>query len=350
MDTTTLRIIDIISSNIGNALSINQLTKYIKNTHGSAYYANIYQKIQELKNEGLLNVEPMGNSSNVKLNFQNCLLTDALAEMEIEKKRHFLKSRTSLFPVLEEINKTLANLCAVKSISSINPSNNIKLNRLELLFLLKDAPNYLKEATQVYRSMIELQNRHNLKINSLILSKKDFLEFLSLDEINPIKEALSNKIVFFGAQAFWTDVKEAAVKSQIQLLKPETKPAGLSSADLTFNLNRFGYREFGWRFAEGRKFCVELTVTAILLQDDARLTEAAAVVLAKNRFSSNMLVFLSQKYDVAGKMLGLLRVLDTVKPKQEITETIKLLEMLCPIEVRAEEEGITEKLRLYHAL
>ena len=83
--------------------------------------------------------------------------------MEIEIKRHFLKSRTSLFPVLEEINETLADIDAVKSISAINPLNNIKLNRLELLFLLKDIPNYIEETTQIYRNTIELQNRHNLK-------------------------------------------------------------------------------------------------------------------------------------------------------------------------------------------
>ena len=80
MDTPTLRILETISSNIGDPLSINKLTERIKDIYGSAYYANIYQKLQDLKNEGMLNLELIGKSSNIKLNFQNYLLIDTLAE------------------------------------------------------------------------------------------------------------------------------------------------------------------------------------------------------------------------------------------------------------------------------
>ena len=54
MDTLTLRILETITSNMGDPLSINQLTERIKETYGSAYYANVHQKLQELKNEGTL--------------------------------------------------------------------------------------------------------------------------------------------------------------------------------------------------------------------------------------------------------------------------------------------------------
>ena len=63
MDTPTLRILDTLSSNIGDSLSINQLTERIKDTYGTAYYANIYQKLQDLKNEGLLTLDQMGRSN-----------------------------------------------------------------------------------------------------------------------------------------------------------------------------------------------------------------------------------------------------------------------------------------------
>lgn len=61
----------------------------IKDTYGSAYYANIHQKLQDLKNEGILNLQLIGRSTNIQLNFQNYLLIDTLAEMEIEKKGNF---------------------------------------------------------------------------------------------------------------------------------------------------------------------------------------------------------------------------------------------------------------------
>ena len=116
MDTPTIRILNTISSSIGDSLSIYQLTEKIKEHYGSAYYANIYQKLQELKKERLLNLEPVlaGRSSNIKLNFENYLLIDMLAEMEIEKKIDFLSERNDLFSFFAEMDKSLAERCSHK--------------------------------------------------------------------------------------------------------------------------------------------------------------------------------------------------------------------------------------------
>ena len=350
MDTPTLRILETISSNIGRPLSINQLTQHIKDTYGSAYYTNIYQKLQELKNDGILSLELIGRSSNVKLNFQNYLLIDTLAEMEIETKRSFLTNRNELFSFLTEMDKALNDNCEIQSLSSVNPFKNIKLNKIELLFLLRETPNYHKTTIELCKEMLKLQNRYNLKINNLIINSHDFLELTTSEEINPIREALSQKIVLYGPQAFWTQIKEIAKKTEIQTIKPETKPASVSNLDLTYNLNRFGYKEFGQRFVEGKRFCIEYITTAILLQEDARLIEAIPVILAKNGFKNNVLAFLSQKYGTAGKLLGLLKILNTSKPTQEIDETIELLEMFKAKEIPADEESIVQKLRLYNAL
>jgi len=307
MDASTLRIMDTITSSLGDPLSINQLTERIKDTYGSAFYANIYNKLQILKKEGLLNLELIGRSSNIKLNFQNYLLIDTLAEMEIEKKRKFLTERNDLFPFLAEMDKALSNSCAINSISSINPSRNIKLNRIELLFLLKDTPNYHDETINIYKQTLKLQNKHNLKINNLITDKRDFFDLSTSDEINPLREALSKKITFFCPQAFWNEIKEIAEKTEIRTIRPETKPASITDSDIAYNLNRFGYKEFGLHITQGRKICIEYITTALLLQEDARLIEAIPIILAKNNFKSNLLAFLSQKYETSGKLIGLLR-------------------------------------------
>jgi len=161
MDTLTVRILDLISSYINDSLSINQLTQRIKEKYGSAYYANIYEKLQELKGEGLINVELIGRASNIKLNFQNYLLIDKLAEMEIEKKINFLTNRNDLFPLLSGIDESLSNH-TIKSVSAINPSKNIKLNRIELIFFTSHTPDN-DEAIDLYEEMLKLQNKHNLK-------------------------------------------------------------------------------------------------------------------------------------------------------------------------------------------
>jgi hypothetical protein len=350
MDTPTLRILDIISSNLGDSLSINQLTKRIREKYGTAHYANIYQKLQKLKKEGLLSLDLIGRSSNIKLNFQNYLLIDTLAEMEIEKKKNFLTKRSDQLLFLTEIDKFLNDTCTIRSISSINPTKNIKLNKSELLFLLRETPEYHNETLQLYKEMLKMQKKYNLRINSLIIDRDDFYDLITSDEINPLKEALSEKITFFCPQAFWSEIKQVAEKTEIRSIKTETKPANFSDLDLTYNLNRFGYKEFGLQASQGKKFCIEYITTAILLQEDARLIEAIAIILAKNSFKSNILAFLSQKFETSGKLMGLLKILHTVKPTRETTETIDLLETFEPEEIPADEESILQKMRLYNAM
>jgi hypothetical protein len=350
MDTPTLRILDTISSNLGDSLSINQLTERIRETYGTAHYANIYQKLQKLKKEGLLSLDLIGRSSNIKLNFQNYLLIDTLAEMEIEKKKNFLAKRTDQVLLLVEIDKLLNETDTIRSVSSINPTKNIKLNKTELLFLLRKTPEYHNQTLQLYKGMLKLQKKHNLKINSLILDRNDFHELIKSDEINPLREALSEKTTFFGPQAFWSEIKQVAETTEIRNIKTETKPANISNSDLTYNLYRFGYKEFGLQLTKGKTFCIEYITTAILLQDDARLTEAIPIILSKNSFKSNTLAFLTQKFETTGKLLGLLKILHTIKPTRETAETIDFLETFNAETIPADEESILQKMRLYNAL
>jgi hypothetical protein len=349
MNSATLKILETISSNIGNPISINQLTQQIKDTYGSAYYTNIYQKLQELKNQGTITLERMGRSANITLNFQNYLLTDTLAEMEIEKKRIFLTNRNDLFSLLTEMDQAFYNRCEIQSVSLMNPLKNMKLNKIEQLILLREV-NYHKTTIDICREMLKLQNKYNLKINNLIINNQDFLELIKSNEINPIREVLTKKTVFYGPQSFWKLIKEVYQKTEIKTIKQETKPANISNLDLTYNLNRFGYKEFGTHFNEGKKFCIEYIVTAILLGEDERLIEAVPVVLAKNRFRSNLLFFLSQKYDVSGKLLGLMKILQKNKVTKENAEVMVLLNSFNVKEIPADSEIILQKLRLYNAL
>lgn len=350
MDTPALRILDTISSSIGDSLSINQLTERIKDTYGSAYYANIYQKLQELKSEGLLKIEANGRSSNIKLNFDNYLLIDALAEIEIEKKMNFLRERSNLFSFFSEMDKSLSDKCSIRSISSMNSLKNIKLNRIELLFLLKETSNYLEETIELCKDMQNLQKKHNLQINNLIIDKRDFFDLITSDEINPVREALREKFVLFCPQAFWSAIKEIAEKNQIRTITSETKPLNVSDSDLAYNLNRFGYKEFGTNFELGKKFCIEYITTALLLKGDARGIDAIAIILAKNNFKSNLLAFLSQKYQTAARLVGILKILQQIKEKTEIEETIHILQVFTQEEIPADKASIKQKLELYNAL
>jgi hypothetical protein len=349
VDKATTRILDMISSNIGDSISINELTNRMKSTYGSAYYANVYEKLQDLKEKGLLNLEPIGRSYSIKLNFNNYLLIDTLSEVEIEKKLKFLSNRANLFPFFAEMDKALNEKCCIRSICAINPLKNIKLNRIELLSRLNEGLDYLDQTTELHKVTLNLQRKFNLKINNLILDSNDFFDMLTSDEINPVREALSQQIILYNPQAFWRQIKETAQKNKIKTLHTETRPLSISESDLNFNLNRFGYSEFGANFVEGKKFCIEYIVTSLLLREEARGIDAVAVILAKNSFNSNLLVFLSQKYEVTPRLLGILNILGQTNPEQ-VDNTVKILKAINPQELPADENSIRQKLELYNAL
>lgn len=350
MDKVTIRILEAISSSIGDSLSINELTNRMKSKYGSAYYANIYEKLQDLKNNGLLNLEPIGRSSSIKLNFENYLLIDTLSEMEMEKKIEFLSKRTRLFSFFAEMDESLSGRCCVRSISAINPLKSIKLNRIELLFLLNETPEFLNQIIDLNKVTLGLQRKYNLKINNLVLERESFFGLLVSDEINPARETLSQQITLYNPQAFWSQIKEIAQKKQIKILQAETKPLSIPESDLNFNLNRFGYSEFGTSFVEGKKFCIEYITLSLLLREEARGLDAVAVILAKNSFNSNLLAFLSQKFEVSPRLMGILNILRQTNPKPEVDNTVKILKATNPQEIPADEVSIRQKLELYNAL
>jgi hypothetical protein len=349
MDTPTLRILDVLSSSLGYSLSINQLTERIKEAYGTAHYANIYHKLHELKKQGLLSLDLIGRSSNVKLNFQNYFLIDALAEMEMEKKKNFITKHHNLLTLLTEMDRSLYDEHAIKSMSSINPAMNIKLNRIELLFLLRKTPSYHDETAGILKEMLKLQNKHSLRIDSLVLDKKDFFDSMTSEEINPLREALARETTFICPQSFWSEIRTIAEKTEIKSIRTETKPAEISNLDLVYNLNRFGYREFGTNVEPGRKFCIEYITTAILFRHEARRLEAIPIILAKNNFKSNTLAFLALKFGTAGRLMGLLRIMHGIKPASEIDETLDILGTFRVEEIPADEGSILQKMRLYNA-
>jgi hypothetical protein len=349
MNALTLQILDTLSSSLGDSLSINQLTERIKDKYGAAFYANTYKKLHDLKGEGVLNLDTVGKSAVVRLNFQNYLLIDLLAEMEIAKKVQVLRGRTDLITLLAELDRSLSEKCSIKSVCAIDLDKNLKLNRIELLFLLRTAPSVYDESIELCGETQKLQYKHNLRIDSLILDENGFSSLLRSNEINPLREALVKEIALFCPQAFWSEIKRIVDEAAIAFVRAETKPAKTSELDMLYNLSRFGYKELGSVIEQGSRICIEYITTALLLQADARRVGAVPVLLAKNDFNGNLLAFLSQKFGISGKLLGLLKVLQNIKPKREVEEAIGLLEVFGVKAAQVDERSILERMRLYNA-
>lgn len=359
MDKTTFRILNTSSTMLSSATSISGLTSSISKSYGAAYYKNIYDKIHKLEKQNIINLTKIGNISIPTINFNNYLTIDLLAEMELKKKQNFLEKNMEMQMLFLEMETYFKEFYSIKSISIISPEKNTKLNRAEFLFLLKEPQSTINEKPKgdAIRDEIleirlifqQLQKIHNIKLDYLILKEKEFIELLKSEEINPLKEMLSDKIVLFGPQAFWGDIK-TALSQGIQIrITDETNPAKIAEKDLIYNLGRFGYKEIGSEIKQGKEICIEIIITSLLLQNDARRIEAIPVLLAKNKTDYNLLIFLCKKYNRLEKFFGLINALNRIKPGREIEDAIRILGAMEIKEEKIDETSIKQKMRLYDA-
>ena len=354
MSDATFKILGTLSTGLGNQSSINELTKKIAKTYGAAYYPGIYEKLHEMERDKIINLTKIGTSSIAQLNFENYLLIDLLSEMELKRKQAFLKNRIELQLPFMKITTYCRELSLIKSICAIKPERNATLNRLEFLILLRSSKeeNCLQNEINKLRIITKsLQNMHNIRIDYLTLFDDEFFDLLRSEEINPIKEMLSDKIAFLYPQEFWMEIKEAMEKGiQIKFEDKETNPADIREHDLAYNLMRFGYTEIGTEIKQGQKICIEYIITSLLMQEDIRRIEAIPIILAKNNANYNLLTFLSQKYGLSETLLGLLRALEKIKPNKNIEKTIDHLKNMGIKESKFDEKTIMEKMRLYNAI
>jgi hypothetical protein len=347
MDEATFRILDTLSGRIGNAISIHQLTSEIRQHYGTGYYARTYNKLMELSKQGLVTITRAGRSSIPSLNFSSYSLLDLLSEIEMRKKREFLDGSRAFQPLIVDIEAHAHKDSGIESISLINPERNARLNRAELLILIRNSSETSsKQMASVCGMTRDVQNKHDIRTDALMLSAEHFSGQLASDEINPLREMLSSKIAFYGPQAFWAEIAEALAKGRsIRLLSEETNPSKIIENDLVFNLNRFGYRQLGPRIREGQKICLEYITASILMKGDARRINAIPLLLSKNTTNYNTLLFLSQRYGLSGRLLGILKAMRKTKPLEKITIMTDILAQLGAKEIKADGSVIAQNTR-----
>ena len=213
----TSRILDILSREIENSLSISEITRRIEKIYGSAYYVNIYDKIKILAKEKFVTLSSQGNSSLVGLNFENYLLIDLLANMEIGKKLDLLEKQKKLYNVFHDL-AVYINDQVVKEILIIKPNMKSKSDSMELLILLQNSKkkDHVKEKHAISTTINFLQEIHKIQINCFFLEEERFLELLNSKQSDITKDIFSDKIVLFHPTKFWMDVKNAMQGKLVQ--------------------------------------------------------------------------------------------------------------------------------------
>lgn len=360
----TMKILDTLTRVQSNPISINELRKEIKARYGRGHYPSIYNKIQFLEREKMIRLERIGKASIPRLNLQNYFLIDLLTALEMKKKQNFMKKYPDQQLLLIAIEDFCKNLHYVNSISIIDPERNKKLNRTELLILLKGGPEpegLLSDNEHMMREILEisglgqtLQSKYNTKIDCLILTGSEFCELAGTEEINPLREMLSEVFTFFSPENYWREIKKLQSKGiWIKPLEKTIIPALISDRELIYNLARFGYKEFGHNIQPSIDFAIEYIVSAILQNHDSRLMEAIPIILAKNDKEINyrMLIFLCRKYKLSQELLDLLQKLNDLKSTKKTKEAISILESITTESKETLDKAtILEKMKLYNAL
>ena len=350
------RTLDVLTREIGNSLSINKIAEKVKTLYGSGDYKNIHVAINNMNKDKTITLEQAGNTSIASINFENYLIIDLLSEIELRKKRDFLKNRQEMQMLMLELDTYLYNQDLIQSISLINPERNAKLNKAEFLVHLKKSNNrkmVYETKLGIYAILNHLQMIHTIRIDALVLEDKEISDLVKSNEVNPVREMFYDKITIFNSQNFWLWMRNEIIKGiKIKTEETSTHPAKISEEDLVYNLARFGYTEFGPKIKEGKQICIEYTIAALMSSKDARRIDAITIILAKNTKSTNydLLLFISRKYEFAEKILGIMRSLRNLvaHTKMIVEEPIKLLEAMNIEEIKVDEKRMKDRLKLYH--
>lgn len=322
LNKTIARILSILTSPEGLDISITNLVKIIKIKYGTGSYPLVNKQLHKMANQRLIFLDKIGQTLIARLNLEDQNLNSLLTEMEINNKI-IIENKPRLKPIISEINITCKKFHFIHSISIINVEENISLNRIEFLVIFKPkildnswSPAHDLFLIQEKNNIIELfrilAKQYNIRIDYLILERKEFLELLLSDEINQVKEMIKRKITIFNPEVFWDDIKDI-FQDYLKRIKHqdtknfETNPNFISTQELEYNLAKFGYIEFGSTIKKSKDIAIEYIITSILLKDDLRKIESIPILILKNINIINieLLTFLCTKYGVIDRLLNI---------------------------------------------
>jgi DNA-binding PadR family transcriptional regulator len=347
MDETEFRILDTLSRDPDQQVSISELTRDIRRLHGTAHYPNVYKSLHQLRKEGVVSLTKTGNTSIVSLDLRSRETADSLSEMELRKRHSLLRKREEFQRLVDSV----SDATSVGPTSLIDPEKNIKLNRAELVIQVPNWASSKRNIETLRESLQGLERKLDLRIDALTLNESAFQSLLAGQDKNPLREMLSKQTTVVAPDLFWTQIRNAwAHGIRVHFDREATNPAKISEKDLVYNLARLGYTEFGPRIADGQDFGVEFIVTALLLSGDARRIQAIPILLAKNQANYALLLFLSRKYGAHGKLLGLMQALAKHNEDPSLREAIRILERERVQAAKVNEAAIEETLRTYNAL
>ncbi len=193
-----LKIIDLFRKNLFSEYSINEIMRKL----GKKSYNWTHGAVMRLSKD-FLTIEKSGSSVKVRINLKSQTAIAYLAHLDkieaCEKKlplmNEIIESVSKKTPFFTLILAGSHAKGAAKSNSDMDIVTIVQDEKLK-----KDVAAYVKEATRL----------SEYEVDAHIVSKNDFIAMLANDEENFGKEVFRKHIIFYGAEAYYQMVKEAA--------------------------------------------------------------------------------------------------------------------------------------------
>ena len=294
------KILSYLSDHLGSGGSILEMTNEINKRYGPAYYSNIYNTTKKLEKAGIIEIRHEGNSRLIKLLMENPISIYRMAEIEIYKAQSLDLAKELLSAIMEI---AITQRYNILSICALGTQKHTKINRLELLVLIKDGREH-----GILESLLKLESTYNIKIDPVILTLRSFIKIMNSNELDFIKDLILDKNILYNGEGFWELIRQNRFDSKYKRLAKS--PQELTRGELAYNYNRLGFR-LNEEIHPANKISIELTIFSMSINEEIRIKYGAIILLSKNmdKINWNYLYYLYKRYDELGRLKGILHIL-----------------------------------------
>ena len=182
--------------NLGKRATIRQISLETK-----IPYMTVNRIISRLSKESIVITERVGKSLICSLNIENRLIKQYLTISSESFKNDFLKKKPLISKIAQAVEEEGSNdFCAVL-FGSYAAGKEGKHSDIDISFIGKVGEDIAKEITSI-------EQIHDLEINTMKFTAKQFQEMLKTKEENVGKQIMKNHIILYNAELFWNVVYE----------------------------------------------------------------------------------------------------------------------------------------------
>ena len=197
-----MKIIGLMRKKLEKGLTILEISKQLK-----AGYRPVYNHINEMEKEQIIQIEKVGSSKQCKLNLDSPKTRQLLESRDLAAKDEIYKENPLLKRIIELLisrltDKYFSEIHSIVLFGSYAKGKTVKQSDLDLLFIVNDLKDK-KLRESIERECASTQYSYNLKISPLIVNVEELKKMLKMKELNVGIEVKETGISLYGHEMFW---------------------------------------------------------------------------------------------------------------------------------------------------